>query len=76
MMLEYCAGGAIDSIMVELGKPLTEQQIAYVTHGVSCALEFLHDNNVIHRDLKAGNILLTSDGVVKLGIKNRTNKKV
>ena len=33
MILEYCAGGAIDSIMAELDKPLTEPQIAYVTHG-------------------------------------------
>lgn len=67
MMLEFCAGGAIDSIMVELGKPLTEPQIAFVTRGVCNALEFLHDHNIIHRDLKAGNVLLTSEGVVKLG---------
>ncbi|KAL7075187.1 hypothetical protein ACQ4LE_006133 [Meloidogyne hapla] len=66
MMLEYCAGGAIDSIMADLDKPLTEPQIAYVAHGVVKALEFLHSQAVIHRDLKAGNILLTADGVVKL----------
>jgi serine/threonine protein kinase len=68
MMLEFCAGGAVDGIMVELGKPLTEQQIAYVTHGVCNALAFLHLNNTIHRDLKSGNILLTNDGIVKLGL--------
>uniref|UniRef100_A0A914KRE7 Protein kinase domain-containing protein n=1 Tax=Meloidogyne incognita TaxID=6306 RepID=A0A914KRE7_MELIC len=66
MILEYCAGGAIDSIMAELDKPLTEPQIAYVTHGVVKALEFLHSQAVIHRDLKAGNILLSADGIVKL----------
>ena len=72
MILEFCAGGAIDGIMVDLGKPLTEQQIAYVTRGVCSALSFLHNHNVIHRDLKAGNILLNSDGIVKLGlIRNR-----
>jgi serine/threonine protein kinase len=65
-MLEFCAGGAIDNIMVELGKPLTEPQIAYITHYVCDALAFLHSNHVIHRDLKAGNILLTGDGTVKL----------
>jgi serine/threonine protein kinase len=67
MMLEFCAGGAIDNIMIELGKPLTEPQIAYVTHYVCEALAHLHANFVIHRDLKAGNILLKDNGTVKLG---------
>ncbi|PIO77752.1 kinase domain protein, partial [Teladorsagia circumcincta] len=66
MMLEFCGGGAVDAIMIELEKPLTEKQIAYVARYTCEAIAFLHDNNVIHRDLKAGNILLTSDAVVKL----------
>lgn len=68
MMLEYCAGGAVDNIMIELEKPLTEPQIAYITKYVCKALEFLHSRLVIHRDLKAGNILLAADATVKLGI--------
>ena len=67
MVLEFCGGGAIDAIMLELGRPLSEQQIAVVTRDVCSALEFLHSQLVIHRDLKAGNILLTDDGCVKLG---------
>ncbi|KAI6239143.1 Protein kinase domain-containing protein [Aphelenchoides fujianensis] len=66
MMLEFCAGGAIDNIMQELLKPLTEPQIAYITHYICEALSYMHSIHVIHRDLKAGNILLTADGVVKL----------
>ncbi|KAL3087355.1 hypothetical protein niasHT_026877 [Heterodera trifolii] len=66
MMLEYCAGGAVDSIMVELNKPLNEPQIAHVTRAVCSAVEFLHSRAIIHRDIKAGNVLLTGDGAVKL----------
>lgn len=67
MLIEYCDGGALDSIMIELEKPLNEAQIAYVCKNVCQALSFLHSHKVIHRDLKAGNVLLTMDGGVKLG---------
>nr|XP_036231369.1 serine/threonine-protein kinase 10 isoform X2 [Bactrocera oleae]XP_036231370.1 serine/threonine-protein kinase 10 isoform X2 [Bactrocera oleae]XP_036231371.1 serine/threonine-protein kinase 10 isoform X2 [Bactrocera oleae]XP_036231372.1 serine/threonine-protein kinase 10 isoform X2 [Bactrocera oleae] len=66
MLIEYCDGGALDSIMVELEKPLTEPQIAYVCRHMTEGLNFLHNNKVIHRDLKAGNVLLTMEGGVKL----------
>ncbi|XP_059607507.1 serine/threonine-protein kinase 10 isoform X2 [Phlebotomus argentipes] len=66
MLIEYCDGGALDSIMVELEKPLTEPQIAYVCKHMTAGLNFLHKNKIIHRDLKAGNVLLTMDGGVKV----------
>uniref|UniRef100_A0A0N4ZC20 Protein kinase domain-containing protein n=1 Tax=Parastrongyloides trichosuri TaxID=131310 RepID=A0A0N4ZC20_PARTI len=66
ILLEFCSGGAIDNIMIELNRPLTEKQISYVTHYSCVALNHLHKHNVIHRDMKAGNILLTGEGVVKL----------
>lgn len=53
--------------MVELEHPLAEAQIAYVAAQLCIALDYLHDNKVIHRDLKAGNILVTAHGGVKLG---------
>ena len=67
MLIEYCDGGAVDSIMVELDKPLNEPQIAYICKYMCEGLEFLHANHIIHRDLKAGNVLLTMSGGVKLG---------
>ena len=67
LYIEFCEGGAIDSIMVDLEKPLTEPQIRYIANQVCVGLDFLHKNKVIHRDLKAGNILLTIDGQVRLG---------
>ena len=66
MFMEFCDGGALDSIIVDLAKGLTEKQIAYVCRQMVDGLIFLHKNGIIHRDLKAGNFLLTGDGQVKL----------
>lgn len=53
--------------LIELERPLTEPQIRVVCKQTLQALVYLHENKMIHRDLKAGNILLTLDGDVKLG---------
>ncbi|XP_048843644.1 STE20-like kinase b isoform X2 [Brienomyrus brachyistius] len=66
ILIEFCAGGAVDAVMLELERPLTEPQIRVVCKQTLEALIYLHENKVIHRDLKAGNILLTLDGDVKL----------
>ncbi|KAI5640799.1 protein kinase domain-containing protein [Phthorimaea operculella] len=66
MLLEYCDGGALDSVMSELEKGLNEAQIAYVCREMCRGLQFLHSRKVIHRDLKAGNVLATMQGGVKL----------
>ncbi|XP_020777216.1 STE20-like serine/threonine-protein kinase isoform X2 [Boleophthalmus pectinirostris] len=66
ILIEFCAGGAVDAIMLELEKPLTEPQIRVVCKQTLEALIYLHENKIIHRDLKAGNILLSLEGDVKL----------
>ena len=66
MLIEFCGGGAVDTIMIELEKPLKEEQIRYLCREILEGLSFLHKNRVIHRDLKAGNVLLTTDAEVKL----------
>nr|CDS22752.1 STE20 serine:threonine protein kinase [Echinococcus granulosus] len=66
MYLEFCGGGAVDSIMKALDKPLTEPQIRFISHEVISGLAFLHKHLIIHRDLKAGNILITLNNEVRL----------
>lgn len=51
----------------ELDRGLTEPQIKVVCRQMLEALAYLHSMKIIHRDLKAGNILLMLDGDIKLG---------
>ncbi|XP_003383893.1 PREDICTED: serine/threonine-protein kinase 10-like [Amphimedon queenslandica] len=67
IFIEFCPGGAIDDIILELEKGLTEVQIQCITKQLFEGLVFLHDQRIIHRDLKAGNILLCPDGSIRLG---------
>lgn len=66
IMIEFCPGGAVDATMLELDRGLTEKQIQVICKQVLEALVYLHSMKIIHRDLKAGNILLTLDGDIKL----------
>ncbi|XP_068601150.1 serine/threonine-protein kinase 10 [Brachionichthys hirsutus] len=66
IMIEFCPGGAVDATMLELDRGLTEPQIKVVCRQVLEALVYLHGMKIIHRDLKAGNILLMLDGNIKL----------
>ncbi|XP_015668274.1 STE20-like serine/threonine-protein kinase [Protobothrops mucrosquamatus] len=66
ILIEFCAGGAVDAVMLELERPLTEPQIRVVCRQTLEALHYLHESKIIHRDLKAGNILFTLDGDIKL----------
>jgi len=79
MMLEFCSGGALDDLILEIERGLTEDQIKVVCRQMFECLHFLHTHKVIHRDLKAGNLLLTSDGNIKLadfGVSAKNKKTV
>ncbi|KAM6150783.1 serine/threonine-protein kinase 10 [Erethizon dorsatum] len=66
IMIEFCPGGAVDAIMLELDRGLTEPQIQVVCRQMLEALNFLHSKKIIHRDLKAGNVLMTLEGDIRL----------
>ncbi|KAL0994758.1 hypothetical protein UPYG_G00126800 [Umbra pygmaea] len=66
IMIEFCAGGAVDATMLELDRGLMEPQIKVICRQMLEALEYLHSLKIIHRDLKAGNVLLNLEGDIKL----------
>jgi serine/threonine protein kinase len=66
LILEFCEGGTLDSIFYKRGR-LTEMEAKHYMHQLLLSLINIHRQNIIHRDIKPMNILLTKDLKVKLG---------
>jgi len=61
----YCENGSLHSICKSYGK-FPENLVGIYMTQVLHGLQYLHDQGVIHRDIKGANILTTKDGKVKL----------
>ena len=61
----YCEGGSLHSICKEFGK-FPENLVGLYMAQILQGLQYLHDQGVIHRDIKGANILTTKYGIVKL----------
>ncbi|XP_022733493.1 germinal center kinase 1-like [Durio zibethinus] len=65
IIMEYMAGGSVADLL-QSGPPLDEMSIACISRDLLHAIEYLHNEGKIHRDIKAANILLTDNGDVKV----------
>ncbi|KAL3453775.1 hypothetical protein BJX65DRAFT_76729 [Aspergillus insuetus] len=73
--LEYISGGSIGSCLRKHGK-FEESVVKSLTRQCLEGLSYLHDQGILHRDLKADNILLDLDGTCKIsdfGISKKTD---
>ena len=67
LILEYCDGGSAVDLMMAMDRTLNEIEVATITKMALKGLVDMHNNNLIHRDIKGSNILLKKDGSAKLG---------
>jgi len=62
--MEYLQGRTLDKVIRD--QPLSYDDGLRIALEVARALELVHQNGLIHRDLKPGNVMLLEDGTVKL----------
>ena len=67
ILMEFCKLGSVrDLIEMCDNAPLNEDQIACITRAAIKGLTYLHAKSIIHRDVKAANILLDETATVKI----------
>ncbi len=65
IVMEYIDGKTLEEIIQEKGKLSAEETVYYSTQ-IAEALEHAHKNNIIHRDIKPHNIMVTKDNRIKV----------
>ncbi|NXW83053.1 M3K19 kinase, partial [Alopecoenas beccarii] len=65
IFMEFVPGGSISSVINRFG-PLPEIVLCRYTKQILQGVAYLHDNCVVHRDIKGNNVMLMPNGIVKL----------
>ncbi|MCC7139275.1 MAG: serine/threonine protein kinase [Planctomycetes bacterium] len=64
-VMEYVDGSTVASLL-RRGGPLDEERALLIAQQVCRALDHAYKNNLVHRDLKPDNVLITRDGIAKV----------
>ena len=66
LILEYAKYGSIINLINQSNITLNEIQLSSIIKMTLKAIEFLHSNGIIHRDIKGSNLLLNEEGIIQL----------
>ena len=74
LVMEYCNGGtlleALNNYKKMYGRPFTEKIVQFLMKQILSAVDYLHKNGIIHRDLKLENILLKYNSEIEANNQN------
>ena len=62
IVMDYVRGSTLRRRLREVGGPLPLEQVTTILRQVGSALQYAHNERIVHRDVKPGNIMLRSDG--------------
>ncbi|XP_058828425.1 serine/threonine-protein kinase Nek8 [Topomyia yanbarensis] len=67
--MEYADGGTLSQVLIEKshGERLPERFILNMLEQIASAINYMHSQNILHRDLKTANVFLNKRGIVKIG---------
>ncbi|XP_053377049.1 serine/threonine-protein kinase Nek4-like isoform X2 [Mercenaria mercenaria] len=66
--MQYCEGGDLyNKLKEQKGTLLEERQLVEWFVQIAMALQYMHERNILHRDLKTQNIFLTKSKIIKVG---------
>ncbi|XP_054882583.1 serine/threonine-protein kinase Nek4 isoform X2 [Poeciliopsis prolifica] len=68
IVMGFCEGGDLyHRLKQQKGEHLPERQVVEWFVQIAMALQYLHERNILHRDLKTQNIFLTKTNIIKVG---------
>lgn len=67
IVMEYMEGGTLDKLLWDKSNEINEELQLRLAKNIATGLDYLHSQNIIHRDLKSPNILLDATLTAKIG---------
>lgn len=65
--MEYMRRGDLMQLLMDNDEPMDDNDVWDILRQIIRGLKYLHDNNIIHGDIKPQNLLVSSDGLIKIG---------